>query len=157
MTTRKQLLAAAGILSLCLFAIATTSSRAFDGKSSVTEQLTSADEGATQDVSLLQKKTKKTRRKARGRLPNYYGRVGVSEDQKEKIYAIQATHAEKIAELEKQLKELKAKRDKEVEAVLTPDQLKKVKEMEEEARKKRMERAKKRKKKTTKSKAKDAA
>jgi len=89
----------------------------------------------------------KKRKKPRGRLPNYYGKVGVSEEQREKIYAIQAMYRPKIEALEKQIAELKAKEDAEVEAVLTPEQKKKVEESRAAAAKKRAERRKKRKKK----------
>lgn len=81
-----------------------------------------------------------TRRAPRGRLPNYYRQV-VTPTQREKIYTLQASYAEKIEVLEKQIAELEAKRDAEVEALLTPEQREKVKALAEEARKRRAERA----------------
>lgn len=94
----------------------------------------------------------KKRKKARGRLPNYYRAAGVTKAQTEKIYEIQATYRPKIEALEKQLEDLKSKQDAEVEAVLTPEQKKKVEELREAARKKRESRKKKggKKKSTTK-------
>lgn len=66
------------------------------------------------------------------RLPNFYARV-VSDDQRQEIYGIQDKHAPTIDELQKQLDEATAARDKEIEGVLTPEQLARVKEYEKEA------------------------
>jgi hypothetical protein len=79
---------------------------------------------------------KAQRAPARGRLPNYYRQV-VTPDQREKVYAIQGTYVEQIAALEKQIADLEAKRDAEIEALLTPEQKEKVKSLAEEARKRR--------------------
>jgi Spy/CpxP family protein refolding chaperone len=76
------------------------------------------------------------RAQARGRLPNYYRQV-VTPDQREKIYAVQAKYVEQIEALEKQILDLEAKRDTEVEALLSPEQKEKVKALREEARKRR--------------------
>lgn len=70
------------------------------------------------------------------RLPNYYARV-VTDDQREQIYEVQEKHAVTIDELQKQLDEAIAARDKEVEAILTPEQLARVKEYEQEAQSRR--------------------
>lgn len=107
--------------------------------------------GFTNDVALAQKKQKKRakRRKARGRLPNYYGKVGVSAEQREKIYSIQAQYNSQIKALEKQIAELKEKRDAEIESVLTPEQKKKLAQLRAEAAEKRKSRKKSRKKKTS--------
>lgn len=78
----------------------------------------------------------KPRRMARGILPPYYAAV-VAPDQRERIYAIQQSYADQISKLEEQLAEIKAKRDKEVAAVLTPEQAAKVKTLVEEAKAKR--------------------
>ena len=67
------------------------------------------------------KKETKERKKPRGRLPNYYGEV-VNEEQRTKIYEIQATYREKMEELRKQLAALKKEQDEKVNAVLTPEQ-----------------------------------
>lgn len=64
----------------------------------------------------------------RGRLPAYYGQV-VNQQQREQIYAIQAKYSARIAELQKQLEELRAQRDAEIEKVLTPEQLKRIAEL----------------------------
>ena len=88
-------------------------------------------------VALQKKDKKKAKRKYRGRLPFYYKKAGVTEAQTKKIYAIQLSYYDKIKQLEKQLSDLKDKRNAEVEAVLTATQKKKVEELREEARKKR--------------------
>lgn len=61
----------------------------------------------------------------RGRLPNYY-RLVVDQKQREMIYKIQAGYAPKIADLKAQLDKLTEQRDREIAAVLTPAQRKKV-------------------------------
>ena len=78
-------------------------------------------------------------RSFRGRLPAYYGRV-VTAEQRKQIYEIQAKYHEKILELQRQLQELIAKRDAEVEAVLTPEQKAEVERMRREARQRRRSR-----------------
>lgn len=85
----------------------------------------------TQTVAFLQKKKseKTPAPKFRPRLPNYYGQVGISREQRQKIYAIQRQYHEKIAPLRAQLEALEEQRDKEVAAVLTEEQLKKVEEL----------------------------
>lgn len=65
----------------------------------------------------------------KGRLPAHYGKVGLTEIQKQKIYGIQGQYDEQLDALEKQMDALKAKRDQEVEAVLTEDQRKIVKSL----------------------------
>ncbi|MBW3542592.1 MAG: hypothetical protein KY476_20200 [Planctomycetes bacterium] len=75
------------------------------------------------------------RKKPRGRLPNYYGQLGISQQQRTEIYAVQALYSEEIDALEKQLAELKEKRDAEVEAVLTAEQKAKLAEIIESKKK----------------------
>lgn len=75
----------------------------------------------------------KERAKPRGRLPAYYARV-VTPQQRESIYKIQETYAEKLEALRAQLAELEAKMGEEIKAVLSPEQLKKVDEFAAEAK-----------------------
>ncbi len=63
--------------------------------------------------------------KAKGRLPAYYKDV-VSDEQKEKIYAIQAKYEKQIADLQSQLETVRAQQNGEIEALLTPEQKEKV-------------------------------
>lgn len=73
--------------------------------------------------------------KPKGRLPAYYGAV-VSGEQRERIYAVQAKYANQIKALEAELLALIKKRNAEVEAVLTPEQLARVEQLRAEAKKK---------------------
>lgn len=79
---------------------------------------------------------KATKKKPRGRLPAYFAKV-VTQQQREDIYEIQARYNAQIEELQKQIDELVAKRDQEVEGVLSAEQLAEVKKMREEAKKRR--------------------
>ncbi len=78
----------------------------------------------------------KPQKKPRGRLPNYYTKV-VTPEQRKEIYSIQQGYASQIEELEVSLANLRAKRDKEVAAVLSAEQLEKVEKLREEAAERR--------------------
>ena len=80
----------------------------------------------------------RVRAQARGRLPNFYRQL-VSPDQREKIYSIQKSYSSQIEDLEKQLADLVAKRNAEIESVLTPEQRAKLKNLEADAAKQREE------------------
>ena len=69
---------------------------------------------------------------SKGTLPAYYGDV-VSGEQREKIYAVLAKYKDKIAKLKLEVDTLEAERNKEIEAVLTPDQQQKVAKAKTEA------------------------
>ena len=60
----------------------------------------------------------------KGRLPPQYGKLGLTDAQKTKVYGVQDKFEDQIDALEKQISALKAKRDQEIEAVLTDDQRK---------------------------------
>lgn len=64
--------------------------------------------------------------KFKGILPPNYKKIGLSEGQVQDIYKIQAKYGTEIDKYEAKIKELKSTRDKEVRAVLTPDQKKKL-------------------------------
>jgi hypothetical protein len=81
---------------------------------------------ADKDAPKAEKKEAKERAKPRGRLPDFYSKV-VTEEQKVKIYAVQDAHQDKIAALSAQMKEELAKQKAEIDAILTPEQLEKVK------------------------------
>lgn len=85
---------------------------------------------------------KKERAKPRGRLPAYFATV-VSQEQREKVYSIQGKYSKQIEDLQRQMDELTATRDKEVDGVLTPEQLEKVNAKRDEAKAKRASRSKK--------------
>lgn len=73
--------------------------------------------------------------KVAGRLPNNYGKLGLSEKQKKTIYSTQAKYAAEINALIKQVEELRVKRDAEVEGVLTAEQKVKLQELQGETAK----------------------
>jgi len=56
------------------------------------------------------------------RVPNYFGQVGLTTEQKEEIYRVRARHQERIDALQKQLTEARARMMTECEAVLNPSQ-----------------------------------
>jgi len=66
--------------------------------------------------------------KLKGQLPQGYGKLKLSDEQKQRIYKIQATYKAKLDDLEKQKKKLQSDRKKEYEKVLTKDQLQKLRE-----------------------------
>lgn len=68
----------------------------------------------------------------RPRLPAYYARV-VTEEQRQKIYAIQREYHPRIAALRKQLEELIAEQNGKIEAVLTPQQKAELERLRQEA------------------------
>jgi hypothetical protein len=78
-----------------------------------------------------QKKEAKSN-KAKGRLPAYYADV-VSQEQREKIYAIQAKYAEQIKALNDQLEALEKKQNDEIAGVLSAEQKEKVEAARAEA------------------------
>ncbi len=71
------------------------------------------------------KEVKKPRAKPRGRLPAYFSAV-VSPEQRKEVYTLQAKYAEQMVALTTQIAALKTQRDKEVDAVLKPEQLEQV-------------------------------
>jgi hypothetical protein len=75
-------------------------------------------------IAIGQDPTKKS--PPRGRLPAHYKDL-VSPEQREEIYSIQAKFNTKIDELEAEIEKLKKQRDAQVERVLTPQQLARLK------------------------------
>ena len=68
---------------------------------------------AAPDTAQPADETKPPRKAPRGRLPNYYGKLDLSGEQRDKIYGVQANYNGQIEALERQIAELKAKRDRE--------------------------------------------
>jgi hypothetical protein len=60
-------------------------------------------------------------------LPANWGKLGLTDPQKQQVYKIQDDYYGKILALEKQLKELRMKRTQDLEAVLSDDQKAKLK------------------------------
>ena len=75
-------------------------------------------------------------KKPTNRLPSNYGKLGLTDAQKDKVYAIQEKYDAQLDALEEQIKSLKAKRSSETEAVLSPEQKKILKDLTDEAKEK---------------------
>lgn len=56
------------------------------------------------------------------RVPDYFGQIGLTNDQKEAIYKVRGSHLNRIDELQDQISKLRAQMMTECEAVLTADQ-----------------------------------
>jgi hypothetical protein len=67
------------------------------------------------------------------RLPIYYGRLALNDEQREEVYGIQAAYADQIDALLVQIEDLRTARDAEMETVLTPGQKLRLQELREEA------------------------
>lgn len=78
--------------------------------------------------------------KSGDRLPANYTKIGISEEQRKKIYEIQNSYDVQIAALQRQLADLRAKETAEVEAVLTPEQRRLCRLLTTRARKRRPKR-----------------
>ena len=102
-----------------------------------------AQKGKASNQETVAEKTKAARKRPRGRLPMFYGQIGLSREQREKIYEIQAKYRSQIEELMKQLAALREKQKEEIEAVLTDEQKERLAKLQEEAKKRRAARRKK--------------
>src|ERR1700678_2025200 len=71
----------------------------------------------------------KTEPPVKGRLPTYWTKLGLSDEQKQKVFKVQGDHHDKVAALEKQLKELKDKEKTDLEEILTEEQKKHLREL----------------------------
>ena len=60
--------------------------------------------------------------KAARRVPPYFSKVGLTDEQREKVYAIRARHQAKIEELKQQIEETQLKEMEECESVLAAPQ-----------------------------------
>jgi len=75
------------------------------------------------------KEDKKDPPKIVGVLPPNWGKLGLSDDQKQQVYKLQKEHKDKIEVLEKQIKMLKEEDRMKREAVLTDEQKQKLKDI----------------------------
>jgi hypothetical protein len=103
--------------------------RAADTKTDTPSQPKAAAKDSTDDSN--------AKSDAKGRLPRNYGKIGISSDQKAKIYQIESDFSPRIKALRDQLSALTAQEDKEIRALLTADQLKKLDELNAETRARR--------------------
>jgi hypothetical protein len=67
--------------------------------------------------------------KAKGTLPANWGKLGLSDEQKQKVYTVQTEYRDKIAELEQKLKAAKKQEREEMEKILTDAQKARLKEI----------------------------
>ena len=65
----------------------------------------------------------------RGRLPANYGKIGLSDDQRERIYALQSSYEARLAPLREELERLTQDRDSKIEETLTAGQRQRLKEL----------------------------
>lgn len=73
-------------------------------------------------------------KKSEGRLPMYFAQVGLDDEQKASIVALQADYTTKLQTLEMQLESLRKERDAKVLAILKPDQKQKLDDMKSAAK-----------------------
>jgi hypothetical protein len=62
--------------------------------------------------------------KIKGKLPTHWGKIGLTDTQKQTIYQIQGKYGSEIDKLKAKIEELETTRDKEMKAVLSADQKK---------------------------------
>ncbi|MFO0877392.1 MAG: hypothetical protein U0840_08455 [Gemmataceae bacterium] len=70
-----------------------------------------------------------TTTKLKGQLPPYYKKLGLRDDQVQKIYKLRADYKQKVDDLKKKMDLLKVDEKESLEKVLTPEQLKRLKEL----------------------------
>lgn len=73
--------------------------------------------------------TKEKEGKARGVLPMYYRQIGLSEEQRQKIYKIQNEYSDKVDDLEKRIEAMKAERNSKYLKELTKAQRDRLEEL----------------------------
>ena len=71
---------------------------------------------------------------AKVRLPNRYAKIGLSDAQREKVYAVQSKYSAEIKEIQKKLASLRERRDQEIEELLTDEQKQLLAELEAQAK-----------------------
>lgn len=67
--------------------------------------------------------------KAKGVLPANWKKIGLTDTQVQTVYKIQSKYNDQIDDLTAKIAELKATRDKEMKAVLTPEQKKRLEDI----------------------------
>lgn len=67
--------------------------------------------------------------KMRGQLPQNWSKLGLSDEQKQRVYKLQSDFQNKMDSLQKQISDLKSQERKELEKVLTPGQRERLREI----------------------------
>ncbi len=101
-------------------------------------QITAQSAADKADSSASKTEAKKTRRRP---LPAYYGKIGISDEQRETLNKIRDEYSAKIEPLRDQIRQLIQERDAKMEEILTPGQKLRMKELREEARQRAAKRA----------------
>ena len=78
--------------------------------------------------------TSRAETRRRRPLPAYYGKIGVTDEQREQLHAIQDRYHQQIDALQQQIRQLIRERDAEMEKLLTPGQKLRLQELRQEAR-----------------------
>lgn len=82
---------------------------------------------------------KKPAKDPRGPLPAHYGKLGLSDEQKDGMYKVYDEYKSQIDALSAQIKKLQADRDAKLQEKLTPTQKTRLQELRDEAAKKAAE------------------
>ena len=83
---------------------------------------------------LAQEGDAKPQQERRGPLPTFFGKLGVGDDQREKMYALQNEYEKKLKPLRDEIKKLIAERDQKLEDMLTEGQKLRLSELKQEAK-----------------------
>lgn len=122
-----RLLALLACLAICVGPVALAQDKTKDAPPSKKDD---KKEAAKKDDGKDEMKEEGTSGRVRGQLPANYRKLALSEQQKQKIYRIQAEYDDKIKEAEDKIAKLKAERSKTVEGVLTDAQKARLKEIQ---------------------------
>ena len=106
------------------------------------EKPTNTKAEATKNTSAdkSEKKARKTagkRGRVQRRLPVYFAKLELTEEQRDKVYEIDAKYRPQIQELQEQMKSLRAQRTSESVGVLTKAQKRTLKDLRQQAKQKR--------------------
>ena len=85
--------------------------------------------GATGGFGQEKKDPPKTEPKAKGFLPQNWGKLGLTDAQKQDVYKVQAKYRDEIDKLQAKIDDLKATQKKDMEKVLTDEQKKRLREI----------------------------
>jgi Skp family chaperone for outer membrane proteins len=77
----------------------------------------------------LQSQDKKDSPKVKGQLPQNWGKLELSADQKQAIYRVQAKYKEEIAKMREKIKDIEAEERREMVKLLSDEQKKKLQEL----------------------------
>jgi hypothetical protein len=129
-------LASAAFMTLLLtggYPLGAQESGAAKSQASKAKQATKTDSPVPSDTSTITKSTGKVAPPdPTHRVPPGYAKLGLSDEQKEALYKIQAKYYQRIQDLEKQATALRARREAEFEAVLKPAQKRQLAEQEKQ-------------------------